>query len=123
MMGGASAECEALFAEQILAFVSHSEIVRTTALGPMRLAGVCTPLIAIGMILTQALFGAGNTRYVMIVELLLHFTCLVPMAWLFGITMKMGLIGIWIAGALYAVGLASLMALEFRRGKWKQISL
>lgn len=115
--------CEALFAEQILAFVSHSEIVRTTALGPMRLAGVCTPLIAIGMILTQALFGAGNTRYVMIVELLLHFTCLVPLAWIFGITMKMGLVGIWIAGALYALGLASLMALEFRRGKWKQIAL
>ena len=38
------------------------------------------------MILTQALFGAGNTRFVMIAELILHFTCLVPLAWLLGVT-------------------------------------
>ncbi len=115
--------CEVVFAEQVLAFVSHSDLVRATALTPMRLAGACTPLVAIGMILTQALFGAGNTRYVMIVELVLHFLCLVPLAWILGITMKMGLTGIWIAGAVYATGLASLMALEFKRGKWKQIAL
>jgi len=39
------------------------------------------PIIAVGMILTQALFGAGNSRYVMLVELFLHFTCLVPLAY------------------------------------------
>lgn len=114
---------EMVFAEQVLAFVSHSEIVRETALGPMRLAGACTPMIAVGMILTQALFGAGNTRYVMIVELVLHFLCLVPLAWILGITLKMGLIGIWVAGAVYAAALAALMALEFKRGNWKKIAL
>lgn len=115
--------CEFVFAEQILAFVSHSEIVRATALGPMRLAGMCTPLVAVGMILTQALFGAGNTRYVMIVELVLHFLCLVPLAWILGITLKLGLIGIWTSGAIYAAALAALMALEFKRGNWKKIAL
>lgn len=114
---------ETIFAPQVLEFVSNSEIVRATALGPMRLAGVCTPMIAVGMILTQALFGAGNTRYVMIVELVLHFLCLVPLAWILGITFQMGLIGIWIAGAVYAAGLAGLMALEFKRGNWKKIAL
>ncbi len=123
MIFGVVGLCEMLFAEQVLAFVSHSDIVRTTALGPMRLAGACTPMIAVGMILTQALFGAGNTRYVMIVELILHFTCLVPLAWILGITMQMGLIGIWIAGAIYAAALAALMAIEFKRGNWKKISL
>ena len=64
----------------------------------MRMMGICTPLIAVGMILTQALFGAGNTRFVMFVELVLHFTCLVPLAWLLGITLHGGLVGIWRRG-------------------------
>ena len=34
----------------------------------------------IGGILTQALFGAGNTRFVMLVELVLHFFCPGPPA-------------------------------------------
>jgi len=114
---------EAIFAPQVLAFVSHSEIVQQVALGPMRLMGVCTPIIAVGMILTQALFGAGNTRFVMIVELLLHFICLVPLAWLLGITLNFGLMGIWVAGVVYVVLLASIMSAKFKSGDWKKIAL
>jgi multidrug resistance protein, MATE family len=115
--------CEAIFAPQVLAFVTHSEVVRDVALGPMRMMGICTPIIAVGMILTQALFGAGNTRYVMIVELVLHFLCLVPLAWLLGITLNFGLMGIWAAGVVYVALLAGLMSRKFKSGDWKKIAL
>jgi Na+-driven multidrug efflux pump len=85
--------------------------------------GICTPLIAVGMILTQALFGAGNSRYVMVVELILHFTCLVPLAYLLGITFNGGLVGIWIAAVVYVVLLSSAMLLKFASGDWKSIKL
>ena len=112
-----------LFPREILAFVSHSEAVQSAALLPMRLMGICTPLIAVGMILTQALFGAGNSRYVMIVELILHFSCLVPLAWILGITLNFGLVGIWSAAIIYVLLLCVAMVWKFHRGDWKHIVL
>ena len=112
-----------VFTPQILSFVSHSPAVIEAALTPMRVMGICTPIIAVGMILTQALFGAGNTRYVMLVELVLHFLCLVPLAWILGITMGFGLIGIWSAAVSYVLLLCTAMVWKFARGDWKHIKI
>ncbi|MBI2393450.1 MAG: MATE family efflux transporter [Deltaproteobacteria bacterium] len=108
-----------LFTKPILAFVSHSPAVQEAALLPFRMMGLATPVIAVAMILTQALFGAGNSRFVMIVELILHFTCLMPLAWLFGVTFGGGLPGIWASAVIYAVALAAAMVWKFARGDWK----
>ncbi len=114
---------ELIFAEQILAFVTHSPLVQQTALVPMRIMGICTPVIGIGMIVVEALFGAGNTRFVMIAQTCLHFGLLVPLAWLFGITFGYGLTGIWAGAVAYAIGLAGIMCWKFRSGDWKSIKL
>jgi MATE family multidrug resistance protein len=113
----------ALVTKPLLALLTQSVAVQEAALWPMRLMGLCTPLIATGMILTQALFGAGNTRFVMIVELVLHFGCLVPLAWLLGITLGFGLPGIWGSAGLYVVLLTTAMVLKFRSGDWQAIRL
>lgn len=112
-----------IFPHSILSFVSQSSAVIEAAMTPMRIMGIITPLIAVGMILTQALFGAGNTRFVMIVELILHFTCLVPLAWLFGITMGYGLVGIWSAAVAYVLLLSAVMVWKFAKGDWKTIRI
>ena len=112
-----------VFTEPLLGFVTKSDAVREAALVPMRMMGIATPLIAVGMILTQALFGAGNTRFVMIVELLLHFLCLVPLAWVLGVTLGFGLVGIWSAALAYVVLLTAVMVWKFRSGDWKAIRI
>jgi Na+-driven multidrug efflux pump len=112
-----------IFPRQILSVVSHSPAVIEAAMMPMRIMGICTPLIAVGMILTQALFGAGNTRFVMIVELILHFLCLVPLAWLLGIQLGFGLMGIWSAAVTYVILLTSVMVWKFAKGDWKTIRI
>jgi multidrug resistance protein, MATE family len=116
--------CEGVFfTHPILGVFTKSEAVATAALMPLRIMGLCTPLIALAMILTQALFGAGNSRYVMVVELILHFACLVPLAWILGITLGGGLIGIWCAAVTYVLLLATAMTWKFARGDWKAIRL
>ena len=112
-----------VFPEEILAFVSNSPNVRDAALMPMQMMGIFTPLIAVGMILTQALFGAGNSFFVMVVELILHFTCLVPLAWILGITLGFGLLGIWGAAVIYVILLTAVMSWKFWRGDWQRIKI
>ncbi|MCH2109740.1 MAG: MATE family efflux transporter [Polyangiaceae bacterium] len=112
-----------VFPEQILNLVTGSEAVRDAALGPLQMMGILTPMIAVGMILTQALFGAGNSVFVMVVELILHFTCLVPLAWILGITLEFGLMGIWSAAAVYIVLLTVIMVSKFAGSSWKKIQI
>lgn len=112
-----------LLTPQILSIFTQSEAVLEAAIGPMRMMGIATPLIATGMILTQALFGAGNTKFVMVVELLLHFLCLVPLAWLLGITFDFGLWGIWSSAGVYVVLLTTIMVYKFASGDWKGIRI
>lgn len=114
---------EVVFSQQILGFMASSEAVRSAALTPLVIMGVCTPLIATAMILTQALFGAGATKFVMVVELILHFLCLVPLAWLLGVTLGFGQLGLWLAAVCYIIALAIAMVAKFKLGSWKQIKL
>ena len=124
MIFGVVGLCEGgIFTRMILHAVTRSEAVFNAALVPLRMMGAATPLIATGMILTQALFGAGNTRFVMIAELCLHFLCLVPLAWLLGVELHLGLVGIWSSALVYVVLLTGVMVWKFRSGDWKSIKI
>lgn len=114
---------EASFPEACIRFFNDSERVVEVGAASMRMMGACGPIIACGMILTQALFGAGNPRFVMVTELVLHFGCLVPLAYLFGIALEGGLLGVWASAATYVVLLTAIMVWKFRQGTWKTIEL
>ncbi len=114
---------EALFARPILEFVAAGDAVQAAALSPLQIMGVVTPLIALAMILTQALFGAGATMFVMIAELILHFFCLVPLAYGLAVWLEFGLVGLWAAAVVYVIALAIVMSLKFHWGSWKKIRL
>ncbi|MBM4388710.1 MAG: hypothetical protein FJ088_13285, partial [Deltaproteobacteria bacterium] len=103
-------------------FSQDSEVIEA-GMEPLRLMGGAHFLLGIGMILAQALYGAGNTKYVMWVEMFLHFFCLVPLSYFLGIYIDLGLTGIWVAGAIYLFLVSAAMVWKFREGKWKEIRL
>jgi multidrug resistance protein, MATE family len=53
----------------------------------------------------------------------LHFLCLVPLAYTFGVRLDMGLMGLWYAAIIYIVLLATAMVWRFRSGVWQRIKL
>jgi putative MATE family efflux protein len=114
---------EIAFPGKWIGIFNHSPAVIEAGSSSMQLMGACGPLIAAGMILTQALFGAGNPRFVMIVEVLLHFFVLLPVAYVMGVTLDFGLLGVWSSAAIYVLLLTVIMAIKFRTGDWKHIKL
>jgi len=114
---------ELIFPQFWLGIFNKSPAVIEIGTAPMRLMGACGPLIAVGMILTQALFGAGNPRFVMLAEFSLHFGVLLPLAYLFGVALDWSLFGVWISAAVYVVLLTGIMAWKFRSNTWKHIIL
>ena len=124
MVFGLIGLCEGvLFTPQILHFLSHSHAVRQAAMGPMRMMGLMTPIIAVAMILSEALFGAGNPKFVAVAQFMLVFFVLLPGAYVMGIHLHLGLRGIWLAACMYATFAAVVMTLKFRAGEWKKIRL
>ncbi len=97
-------------------------VIKAAAPGLQIMAGL-EMLIAMALVLTQALFGAGATRYVMVVEFLLHGLCLAPMAYLFAFVLDLGFLGVWLSGTLYVFLLALAMSVKFWRGSWTKIQV
>jgi putative MATE family efflux protein len=112
-----------LFTPQIVHFITQSEAVREAAMFPMRMMGVFTPVIAVALILSEALFGAGTPKFVAMAQLVLIFGCLLPLAYVLGIVLHLNLIGIWSAACVYGLLAALTMSAKFRAGGWKSIQL
>lgn len=93
------------------------------AVPSLRFTGVIAPIAAAALVLTQALYGAGESRFVAIVEFALHFGCLVPLSYVFAVVMGLGLIGCWYATAIYGLLLLAATAWRFALGRWKTVEL
>jgi MATE family multidrug resistance protein len=116
--------CEGvLFTEPMVNFLSNSPAVRAAAIFPMRIMGIVTPIIAVALILSEGLFGAGSTRFVAVAQLILVFGWLVPGAYVLGVVLHLGLNGIWMAAFGYACLAAAVMSTKFAGGSWKKIKL
>ncbi len=121
-----------LFPEPVLRLFMPADATRNEALKDaviviatrsLRFCGVIAPLAAGALVLTQALYGAGKSRFVMVVEFTLHFTCLVPLAYVFAIVLDQGLIGCWYATACYAAALLTATGIKFWSGGWQKVVL
>jgi putative MATE family efflux protein len=96
------------------------DAVMLVAIPSLRVTGFLAPVAAAALVLTQALYGAGESRFVMIVELFLHFFCLVPLAYIFAVTFEQGLLGCWYAAIVYGTSLLLATGWKFYGGSWKR---
>ncbi|MCX4247893.1 MATE family efflux transporter [Paraliomyxa miuraensis] len=110
--------------EPIIAVVSPNDpSVAAAGANSLRIITIGLPLMAIGLVLSQALFGAGANVFVAVAELMLHFGLFVPGAWLLGPTLGYGMEGVWAAATLYICALGIVMGAKFLGHGWRKIKL
>ena len=90
---------------------------------PLFYLGLVQGFAGIALVLSQTLQGAGNTRFVLVVELLVCLGIYIPVAFLLGLRSRLGLVGAWTAEYTYWLALAAIMSAKFRRGTWKTIRI
>ena len=106
-----------------VALVNPDPLVIDAARAPLRLLALLQGVVAIAMVFAQTLYGTGDAKFVLGVELALHLGVMAPGAYLFGLVFDLGLVGIYIAPAIYGCALATATLLRFRRGHWKTVEL
>jgi len=111
-----------LVPELILSIWIHDEATLQIGILPTQILGVMITVNGIGYMLATMLNGAGDIRRVTLVNLVTQWMILVPGAYLFGIQLGYGLIGIWLTHQFaYRAGHALIFTYFWRQGKWSKI--
>ncbi len=99
---------------------THDPKVVPLAVAYLRIAALSEPFLALGMILTGALNGAGDTKAPALAGIVTMWLVRLPVAWAAIYPLHMGAVGAWWAMSLSTAlsGLAALIL--FKWGQWKQ---
>ena len=79
--------------------------------------------MAAGLILMNALLGAGDAKRVMMVSILSQWLVFLPLAYVAGPVLGWGLSGIWALQAFYRAVQAGIFTHMWRRGDWAHIKV
>jgi multidrug resistance protein, MATE family len=76
-----------------------------------------------GMVLMNALIGAGDTRRSMWISLVWQWLFYLPLAWLTGPVLGFGLLAVWIVNSAYRVGQAINCGTTWAGREWATIRI
>ena len=112
-----------IFARPILSlFITDPETL-ALAYYPLLISAAIVSLDNAGIVLMNALQGAGATGRVMMISLIGQWGLFLPFAWFIGVGLGFGLIGIWSMQGLYRILQAIIFAWTWRQRAWAQIKL
>ncbi len=112
-----------LFPQLMLRLFTPSADVIAAGKGAIILAGIGLPIQAVGLVLTQALMGAGDNLLVMLLSIGCQWGVLLPGAYVVGPCLGLGLTGIWCVQLLYRVLYSAAMSTRWRQGTWRTIEV
>ncbi len=112
-----------LVPDLILQVFIHDPLTVEVGRLPMRLVGATMAIEAVGMVLMHALLGAGDAKRVMVVAITTQWIVFLPLAYLVGPMLGLGLIGIWVLQAGYRFLQAMVFIRHWTTGDWASIKV
>lgn len=111
------------FANPIIRFFSKDETVIAFGVQALQIIGTGYIFYGIGMVMTQALNGAGDTRTPTIINFICFWLFQIPLAYFLATGLGLRSTGAFIAIPVAETLIALLAWYYFKRGKWKEIKV
>lgn len=108
-----------VFAPQITALFSSEPDVLAYGTACLRILGVGYPAYALGMVMSQAINGAGDTMTPTTLNLIAFWLVQIPLAYWLAASAGLGPNGVFVAIVVSETLLTVLAVFVFRRGHWK----
>jgi putative MATE family efflux protein len=102
---------------------TNDPTVHRLAVEYLRIMALSEPMLAVGMVLTGALQGAGDTLRPTIITAISFWLFRIPAAWLFALSLGYNARGAWLAMATTTVLGGILTWAVFRAGAWKGVDV
>ena len=101
-------------------FTSDPEVLQT-GISCLRILAVGYPMYAVGMIIVQALNGAGDTTTPSVLNFICFWLLQIPLAYWLATSAGYGPNGVFISILISETLLSVLAVLVFRQGRWKHM--
>ena len=108
-------------APQITGLFTEDPVVMAYGTTCLRILGIGYPLYAVGMIMIQALNGAGDTATPTVLNLFCFWVIQIPLAYWLADALQLGPDGVFVAVVVSESLLSVLSVLWFRRGRWRSV--
>jgi putative MATE family efflux protein len=114
-----------IFAPQLIGFFDPSSqpIVLETGTSYLRIMALTLPVLAVAMVVNGSLRGAGDSRPGLVGNILGRWLTVVPLAYVFAITLNWGVVGVWWAISIGTAVSAVYVWLRWQGNVWPQVAL
>lgn len=111
------------FSDMLLGVFLKNPDTRHLAFLPMVLWALTIGFDTVGMVLMNSMIGAGDTRRSMYVSVIAQWVFFLPVAYIAGPVLGLGLLGVWIVNLVYRSGQAVVYTRLWSQGKWAKIKI
>lgn len=108
-----------VFAPQVISFFTKDPLVAGYAVDASRIVSAGYVFYAIGMVMSNAFNGAGDSRTPTIINLFGFWLFQIPLAYILAKVFDMGPLGVFIAIPVSETAISIVAFILFKKGKWK----
>jgi putative MATE family efflux protein len=112
-----------LFAPPIVGFMNKDVAVESYAVLALRIISLGYIFYGVGMVVTSAFNGAGDTKTPTLINIFGFWLFQVPLALLLTLGLNLGPKGVFIAIVLAETGITIAAVIIFKKGKWKKVKI